>query len=197
MSFDVRKTLFGLTMIVVVSACSLVPKSAPSTTLLLPVQFDASSGTWPANLRPGRVQAASALRTDQVLVVSGARLMQAPGLRWAAVPADLVGEALSQWHATTALTGTHSAQSATLDVTIDAFQWEESKAVVLVAMHGQYRCPDGAITDLPGAPATLPMPSLHDPDALAEAFARATQRVAGALLQQASQPQCGTPIPQG
>lgn len=180
-------------LLATMAACSLVPKTAPTTTLLLPMHPERS--VWPAQLVPGRVQAAAALRTDQVLVVSGARLMQAPGLRWAATPAELVGESLSRWRASAEAFEGGVGSIGQLDVMMDAFQWQEADASVMVAIHGQVRCPDGQRIDLREAVSTVPLPTLQDPDALALAFSEATNTVLMALLQQTGKQVCASEQP--
>lgn len=188
MTAFLSKCLIVVLLATTMAACSLVPKTAPATTLLLPVHPERSA--WPAQLVPGRVQAAAALRTDQVLVVSGARLMQAPGLRWAATPAELVGETLSRWRASAEVSERSAGTIGQLDVMMDAFQWQEADATVLVAMHGQIRCPDDQRIDLREAVSAVPLATLQDPDALALAFSEATNTVVMALLEQADKQGC-------
>lgn len=180
-----RCVILAATML---ASCSLVPKSAPNTTLLLPMTTEGA--LWPANLALGRVQAVSALRTEPVLVVAGARLLQASGMRWAATPAELVGEALARSRAAVAEPSQAHRKSAQLDVTIDAFQWQESDASVLVAMHAVIRCADDTSISLRAASAAVPLPSLQDADRLATAFADASATVVVDLLKQANVQQC-------
>lgn len=174
---------------VVVAACSVLPKQEPVTTLVLPLADAPLASPWPEGVTAGRVSAAAALANDRVLVLSGARLMQAPGLAWAAPPGTLLAEQVARLQARANHADARNGL-ARLDLMVDAFWWQADAAEVLVRAHGALRCPDGRTVALPETAATVPLVSVDDAEAVATAFAEASRTAVAALLAGASESPC-------
>lgn len=189
-----NRTTLPITVISVlmlaISGCSLVPKPDPTTTLLLPIEAPPDPRRWPAELSPGRVQATAVLATEQVLVVNGARLMQAPGLRWAATPAALISETLQRWRALGVGSQGSTGNGASLELMLNDFSWHADEAVATVALHGQIRCAGGQVRALPEVSATAGLAGVQEPDQVAEAFAEATTAALADLIQAAAAANC-------
>lgn len=169
------------------AACTILPKQASVTTLLLPLADTPLSTPWPEGVSPGRVSAAAALQSERVLVLSGARLMQAPELAWAAPPGTLVAEQVARLSAQATTT---AAPSARLDVMLDAFWWEAASSEVRVRAHGTMRCADGRSVSLPETSATESLASIDDAEAVAAAFATASRDVIATLLAGSAATKC-------
>lgn len=190
MSRTMPLIILSMVLALGLAGCSLVPKPDATTTLLLPIDPPPTAQAWPADLSPGRVQASAALATDQVLVVDGARLMQAPGLRWAATPAALIGESLQRWRALGLGKQVSTVSTASLELTVDDFSWHAAKAEASVAVHGQLRCAGGAVLALPAAVANESLPSVQDADQVAAAFAAASATALADLIEAAAAAHC-------
>lgn len=180
-----RPVLFALSLGLLLSSCTLIQRPEPVTTLRLPLA-DADLA-WPSALSPGRVDSTSALRSNRVLVVDGAVLMQHDGLRWVDTPAVMLSEQLRASHARAAATG---AARATLDVwlgefnlRVDADRTQEAAA----SAHATLRCAGSEHTITIAPVAASAAPTSSDPQALADAFAQASGEMLAALLQQSAE----------
>lgn len=180
-----RRALPALGLALLLSSCTLIQRPEPVTTLRLPLAH--ADLAWPAALAPGRVDSTSALRSNRVLVVDGAVLMQHDGLRWVDTPAVMLSEQLRGLHARAA---TREAVTASLDVwlgelnlRVDADRTQEAAANA----HATLRCAgsDRTITIAPVSASATPANS--DPQALADAFAQASGEMLAALLQQSAE----------
>ena len=175
------------------SACTLIQRPEPVTTLQLTL---ADAGTaWPATLAPGKVDATSALRSNRVLVVDRAVLMQHDGLRWADTPAVMLSEQLRVAHARSR---DATAAVAAIDLWLTEFNLRvepDRSNTVAVTAQASLRCiGSDRILTVPPVSASAD-PASHDPQALAEAFERASADVVSALLTQSAvrAADCATP----
>ena len=179
-----RLALLGLGL-ALLSSCTLIPRPEPVTTLQLPLAAD--EGSWPAALAPGRVDSTSALRSNRVLVVDGAVLMQHEGLRWVDTPAVMLSEQLRTLHARAA---TNGAATAALDLWLADFNLHvgaERTQEAVASAHATLRCA-GSERSIAVAPVSArATPASGDPQALADAFGQASGEVLAALLEQSSE----------
>lgn len=166
-------------------SCTLIQRPEPVTTLQLPSA--ATAPAWPAALAPGRVDSTSALRSNRVLVVDGAVLMQHEGLRWVDTPAVMWSEQLRALHARAANTG---AAKASLDLWLGDFNLRigaDRTREAVVSAHASLRCAGSERNiAVPPVSASVAMAG-SEPQALAQAFGEASGEVLAALLEQTSE----------
>lgn len=182
---NTRATLLGIGL-ALLSACTLIQRPDPVTTLQLDLT-DADL-VWPAALTPGKVDSVSALRSNRVLVVEGAVLMQHEGLRWIDTPAVMLSEQLRALHARAAAT---DAAQASLDVWLGEFNLRvlaDRSRQIAISAHATLRCvgSDRVITIAPVSASATPA-SAEPPD-LAAAFAAASTEAMSALLKSSAEP---------
>ena len=183
---------FGLmVLIVMMSACGLLAKPDPVTTIALPIADLPEIPTWPANLAPGRVTPAAALNTSTVLASSGALLMQYEGLRWAAPPAQLLQEQLAR------LAASHTGAAtptASVRIVLSNVEWRTESDEALWRAHGLVACTGGETFNTGEFAKTHPANS-RDPQAVAMAFQLAGRDLVAALIAEASKvaARCGQP----
>lgn len=180
-----RRILLLSSLALLLCSCTLIQRPEPVTTLQL--QLVDADLAWPAALLPGKVESVSALRSNRVLVVDGAVLMQHDGLRWVDTPAVMLSEQLRALHARAA---SADAAKAALDVWVGEFDLRvgaEGHQEALATAHATLRCigSDRSITIAPVSSSTAPASS--DPQALADAFAGASRDLVSALLKQSSE----------
>lgn len=180
---NARLTLLVLSL-GLLSSCSLIRRPDPVTTL----QLSLANGdlAWPSGLTPGKVESVSALRSNRVLVVDGAVLMQHEGLRWADTPAVMLSEQLRSLHARA---GSADAAKAALDVWLGEFDLRVGaggRQEAMATAHAMLRCL-GSERGFSIAPvSSSAAPASSDPQALADAFAQASRDVVSALLTQSA-----------
>lgn len=179
-----RRTLLVSSLALLLCSCTLIQRPEPVTTLQL-LLADADIA-WPPALVPGKVESVSALRSNRLLVVDGAVLMQHDGLRWADTPAVMLSEQLRALHARAA---SADAAKAALDVWVGEFDLRvgaDGHQEAVATAHATLRCigSDRSITIAPVSSSTAPASS--DPQALADAFARASRDVVSTLLTQSA-----------
>lgn len=176
---NARLTLLALSL-ALLSACTLIQRPDPVTTLQLPLT-DADFA-WPAALTPGKVESVSALRSNRVLVVDGAVLMQHDGLRWVDTPAVMWSE---QLRGRQARAGHTTTPIASIDVWLTEFNLRvdagSTNAAVATA-HATLHCIESERTLSIAPVSASATPARTDPQALADAFARASDEVVSALL---------------
>ena len=180
----VYRALIGLGL-VLLSSCALIQRPDPLTTLQLPSA--AAKRAWPAVLTPGRVDSTSALRSNRVLVVDGAVLMQHEGLRWVDTPAVMWSEQLRALHARAA---SGSVATASLDVWLGEFNLRvgaDRTREALASAHATLRCTGSERTITIAPVAASATPASSDPQALAQAFGQASDEVLAALLEHSSE----------
>lgn len=177
-----RLTLLGLSL-ALLSSCTLIQRPEPVTTLQLSLA-DANL-TWPAALATGKVDSVSALRSNRILVIDGARLMQHDGLRWVETPAIMFAEQLrGLW----SRSGDAGAANASLDIWLTEFNLRldtSGSREVAAAAHASLRCADSERSIAVTPASARSSLSGDDPQALADAFANASAEVVAGLLSQA------------
>jgi hypothetical protein len=177
-----RTTLLGLSL-VAFSSCTLIQRPDPVTTLQVTLADE--SLRWPAVIALGKVDSVSALRSNRILVIDGAKLMQHDGLRWIDTPAVMLSEQLRALHARATAT---EAATGSLDVWLGDFNLRvaaDGSREAVAGAHASLRCSDAdRILTIAPVAASASLAS-SDPQALADAFAGASTEVAAALLSQA------------
>lgn len=179
-----RLTLLALSL-ALLSACTLIRRPDPVTTLQLPLA--GSDLAWPAVLTLGKLESTSALRGNRVLVVDGAVLMQHEGLRWVDTPAVMWSE---QLRALQARADAAATPVASIDVWLTDFNMRVAAASTNTAAataHATLHCIASA-RSIPVAPVSASAtPASSDPQALADAFATASREVVAALLERSAE----------
>jgi hypothetical protein len=74
------------------SACALLKKPIPLTQLQL--ALDTQQISWPSDISLGSIQSRAVLKSDRIIVMRGALVMQHEGLRWTSAPEVLLAEQL-------------------------------------------------------------------------------------------------------
>lgn len=187
-----RLALLGLGLSLL-SGCTLIQRPEPLTTVQLSLA-DADLA-WPVAIAPANVEATSALRSNRVLVIDGAVLMQHEGLRWVDTPVVMLADQLRVMHARTRES---TSSIASLDLWLSEFNVRveaDRSREVAVSAHGTLRCTasDRSIAIAPASARTDR--SGDDPQALADAFARASAEVLKALLSEAATSSAGCAQP--
>jgi len=179
-----RATLLGIGL-ALLSACTLIQRPEPVTTLQ--ISMTDTDLVWPAELMPGKVESVSALRSNRVLVVDGAVLMQHEGLRWVETPAVMWSEQLRALHARSTA---QRATKASIEVWLGEFNLRvgaERTQEVVVSADATLVC-NGSDRTIPVAPVSASGTSASsDPQALARAFGQASEEVLATLLEQSSE----------
>lgn len=182
MTRTAHATLLGLSLIAF-SSCTLIQR--PDAVTTLQVTLADESLRWPAAIALGKVDSVSALRSNRIVVIDGAKLMQHDGLRWVDTPAVMLSEQFRALQARADVTG---ANSAALDVWLGDFNLRvgaDGTREAVAGAHASLRCSDAdrVLTIAPvAASASL---ASSDPQSLANAFASASAEVVAALLSQA------------
>ncbi len=179
-----------MVLIAILSACGLLAKPDPVTTIMLPIADLSDAPAWPSNLTPGRVTPAAALNTSTVLATSGALLMQYEGLRWAAPPAQLLQEQLGRL----ASGAEPSAAAASLRIVLSNVEWRTDADEALWRAHGIVACTGGESFNT-GEFTRNSSASSHDPKAVSMAFQLAGRDLVASLIAEASKvaARCGQP----
>lgn len=178
--------VFVMISVSLLSACSLIARPEPLTTLQLIITDGDAMPQWPAALAAGNVVGTSTLLGNRVLVVNGALLMQHEGMRWVDTPALMISEQIHTLHAQTA---GNTAPVAAINLRLSAFNLRigsggEKHAVV--AASGNLRCLGSERARALAPVSAKATPANASAQALADAFARASGEVLAGLLGQVS-----------
>jgi ABC-type uncharacterized transport system auxiliary subunit len=189
----------SLALACVASLCGCALLSPPPALTTLRLSEPPPALRWPTAMRPGRVTAAVALRSDRVVVADGALLMQHAGLRWVDAPAPILSEYVRRVHAIRSQSA--SASDPSLDLWLTEFHLSVDAAGItgaLVGLSGELRCPSGATR--PVAPArSFTAVGRDDARAIAAGFSAATAEAVARVLNAASEqrPGCARALPAG
>jgi hypothetical protein len=200
-----RATLLIL-CVSLISACALLKKPIPLTQLQL--ALDAQQISWPSSVSLGGVQSRAVLKTDRIIVMRGALVMQHEGLRWTSAPEILLAEQLGILGMVNS--GSNSARvdrpqqreltvsprlsnSARIDVWLNEFNvavLQDGTSSATVSVAATINCPSAptaepTIKKLPLVRATLPLNST-DPQRVATRFNEAATMVFNQLLNTAA-----------
>lgn len=179
--------LFG--QAVAISGCTLISRPEALTTLQLSLPAPATDSAWPSGLALGSVRPVSALQSNRLLVVDGAKLMQHQGLRWSEAPAIMLAEQM-QLRRVRAIEGstlgTH--RIASVDVWLSRFDLlieSNGARSARVTLSVELKCvqSDSRI-EFPPIEHSQPLET-DDAQSIAEAFNLATAEAVEALLRTA------------
>ncbi len=179
--------LFG--QAVAISGCTLIPRPEALTTLQLSLPTPATEDVWPSGLTLGGVRAVSALQSNRILVVDGAKLMQHQGLRWSESPAIMLAEQM-QLRRVRAIEGSTlgAHRIASVDVWLSRFDLliePNGARSARVTLSAELKCVQSdSHIEFPPTERSQP-PDTDDAQSIAEAFNLATAEAVEALLRTA------------
>ncbi len=171
------------------SGCTLISRPEALTTLQLSLPAPAADSAWPSGLALGSVRPVSALQSNRLLVVDGAKLMQHQGLRWSESPAIMLAEQM-QLRRVRAIEGstlgTH--RIASVDVWLSRFDLlieSSGGRSARVTLAAELKCAQSdSRIEFPPTEHSQP-PDTDDAQSVAEAFNLATAEAVAALLRTA------------
>lgn len=181
--------LVSLAYLSQISACTLLQK--PNPPIRLQLALDVERIRWPAGLSLGKLQAAAALKSDRIIVVRGAVVMQHAGVRWVSTLDQLLTEQVALLHrASTAQISTRATSlqnSARMDIWVSEFNvtlMPDNASAASVALTAALTCQGKSTQQLPLSRESLPLSS-SDPQRLASRFNEAASTALAQLLKSA------------
>jgi hypothetical protein len=191
----VRKCML-LIAALVLTGCALLERPRPATRLQLqlprsawlesPSKPNDRRGDNPSDWVITAVQSHGWLRTEQLLVLDGARLMQYPDLRWVATPERMLNEQLEIAYSIKNGAGKSRIDLPRIELMLSDFSIHvdaDGHRTIVVAAIGSVSC-KSTVTTLPVQTATRPT-SAGDAQSIAEDFAQSSAQMIHAILQAA------------
>jgi hypothetical protein len=173
-----------------ISACALLTKPTPLTQLQL--SLNAEQIRWPAALSLGSVQSRAVLKTDRVIVMRGALVMQHAGLRWTSAPEMLLAEQLSMLRmantTSTSMNTEAEKKPARIDVWLSQFNVQvlpDGSSSATVAAAAQLNCGGASSTQQLALTRVAQALNTTDPQRIATSFNEAASAVVIQLLESA------------
>lgn len=183
------RCLICLVYLSAMTACTLL--RTPVAPVRLQLTLEAERIDWPAELSLGDLHTSVALKSDRIIVVRGAVVMQHAGIRWVSTLDQLLNEQLNMLHVGRGSQNSRSTRSqqrfASIDLWVSEFNVllsADAASSATVAFSAALTCPDASIHALTRSRVTLPLNS-SDPQRVAAQFNQAATDALIALLRSA------------